>query len=127
MPKKKGKTKNYMNLSLKIFGISVIAIFVFLGFGFLVNDNLNSLPFKIVLTLIYGSFGVLVLSLLYFFVSVICNQFRDKKILWGVIDILLLISFLVLRRENGNVVSIYFAIALTSCLYYYFYYIRPRL
>ena len=126
MPNKKEKTKNYIGLSLSILGISVIVLFMFLGLGFLVNGNLDSLSFKIVLILIQGSFGIVVLSLTYFFVSVIYNQFRDKRILWGITDILLLIFFLLLWVANGNFALI-LGIVFASCFSYYFSYIVPNL
>ncbi len=121
----KKEIKDYTGLSLKIIGISVFALIIFMVVGSIIW-NTYSLSFQIFKLLVLGSTWVVVLSLLYFFISVIYSQFRDKRILWGVIDIILLITFLYLKGEKSDYAMLVFVILLISCCKYYFSYIKLK-
>jgi len=113
------KEINYTNLSLKTAVVSLIIMFVAMYFGSVTNDLHRGL--------VLGSYGVAALSLLYFFVSMIYHQLRDKRILWGIINVILLIFFLSLRSNESDYTMLPFIIVLISCLKYYFSYIKPKL
>jgi len=127
----KKEMKDYTGLSLKIVGVSFLIMLSAMCLGAtissFIDDIHNSLCFEILRVFVLGSYGVVVLSILYFFISVIYNQFKDKRILWGIINIILLISFLYLRSEESDDAMLPFIILLISCLKYYFSYIKPKL
>jgi len=114
----KKEKKDYIGLSLKIAGISFIIMFIAMYLGSVTNEIHRGV--------VFGSYGVLRLSLIYFFVSVIYNQFRDKRILWGIVNIIFLIVYLANYGKYEDVDFVAIVIVFISCLWYYFFKIKQR-
>ncbi len=127
----KKEKKNYTGLFLKILGISFLVLTFVMLLSLLLNLDLNpdTLLFDIFRIFMLGLYGVFYLSMFFFFVFVIYNQFKDKKIIWGIINIIALImyysSYSYDERVDG-VGILSFIILIISCLCYYFSYTKPK-
>lgn len=122
MPNKKKEMKDYIGLSLKIAGVSFIILILIMVLSTILNIidvSLRLLIFEITRTIV-------LLSLLYFFVSVIYNQFKDKIIFWGIINTILLISGISLWGEDADAAMFPLVICFISCVVYYSKYIKPK-
>lgn len=97
---------------------------IFMGLPILLGITPNTFFFEIFRMFILCSYGVLIISFLYFFISVIYYQFKDKRTLWGIINVLLLISFIWGREDDWGILVI--IILLVSCSIYNDRHILPK-
>lgn len=108
-------TRNYVSLCLNITLVALLVIIIFGISAPAYFDALQPIPWHI-----------LALSFLSIFGSVIYYQFKDKKILWGIINIVLLITYIDYYGTDDDNLSYAFALLLISSMIYYFKYIKPR-
>ncbi len=111
MDNKKKKAKDYAGLFLKIAGIFFIIMILTMFFSAFLNVKNLYLFFEI-------ARAIVLLSMFLFFVSVIHHQFENKRILWGIINTILLIYGLLLWREDIDEAMFLLAICFISCLVY---------
>ena len=122
MVNKKKEAINYIGLSLKVAIISFIALILIM----VLSTILNIIDTSIRLLIYETARTIVILSLLYFFVSIIYNQFRNKRILWGIINIFLFIIGISLWWEDIDEALFPLAICFVSCLVFYFKSIKPK-
>jgi len=113
------KEINYAYLSLNIIGIS-LCIFIILAIVLMITDS------SFIARLGSVSMIVMFISFFIFFASAIYTQFKDKRFLWGIINVILIILWLVNYGEENDIGITSFIIVLISCLWYYFHYIKPK-
>lgn len=118
----KKEAKDYAGLSLKVVGISFISLILIMIFSTILNVIDVSTRY-----LIFEITRAIVLVFIFcFFVSVIHSQFKDKRILWGIINLIFLISYLSLWGSNIDEAMLPLVIGFISCLVYYLKHIKPR-
>ena len=119
----KKEEKDYAGLFLKIFGITILLYFVISIISALTNTN----------ELWKLSIIAMHLAVVCFFISVIDYQFKDKKVIWGIISVVL--TLISIEVSISTIFSLYGGtektsyaplINILSCLLYYFIYIRPK-
>ncbi len=119
---KKKEAINYTGLSLKVAIISFIALILIM----VLSTILNTIDTSICMLIYETARTIIILSLLYFFISTIYNQFRNKRILWAIINTFLLITGISLWFEDIDEALFPLAICLVSCLVFYFKHIKPN-
>ena len=122
MINKKKSAKDYARLSLKIIGISFISLILIMILSTILNIIDTSTRM-----LIYEIIRVIVLiSISYFFISVAYYQFKNTRVLWAVINLILLVSYLSLYGNDTEEAMIPLVIGFISCLVYYLKHIKPK-
>lgn len=129
----KKEKKNYTGLFLKILGISFLVLTSIMVLVLLFIPNLeippDTLLSEIIRIFMLGLYGVLFLSMFLFFVLVIYSQFKDKRIIWGIINTIALIIYFgsyLYDKEVSESGILAFIILIISCLWYYFKHIKPK-
>ena len=120
------KRRDYTSLSLRMGVIFLLTMFFFMFLSIILDIVKGTSAFEILRIFILGSYSIVILSLLCSFFSIVYNQFRNRKILWGVINIILFILFLASRGNEEDYTAVIFIILLISCLRYYFVHIKPK-
>ncbi len=118
MKKENSPKKNYVGLFLKIAIVSFVVMFVFMIIGAITDVETGSSAFEAIRVFVLGFMYSTQLFSLLFVICVIYRQFKDGRILWAVITIIL---FGLAISEDWGAIPV-----LISCLWYYFAHIKPE-
>ena len=103
---------NYVELSLRIIVLSVIALVIAMFLGAAGNDLHR--------TLVLSLWTVVLLTTISCFAIITYQQFKDKRTLWALIDVGLIFGYIYYFGDESSDWAIFCFVALViSCGYYY--------